>query len=331
MLAPISDRLTKLEEHLGIRPRYRGSASSLYNIMTRLDACIYRADKTFTIGKREIEELGAADAINRAAVAKERNAKIRTTSRTDLPGVPGTSTVVEQTSRPYSLSSRPFGAAGSASLFTVKPPRVFASDIPESFHPASPVATAAAMESIAADTKDPALQLTSLDPELPQLASAQFEFPRAAAVSPVPMPSDETAMEGLILPGQKAELPKVEPVSLEPAPPPVPSSTTKVTASSSASSVVPMTRADLGNLPSLKSMMESNKGAQVKITSLSPPILDFVTLTAQLTKSFDNKKSWQEHGQLLHILITAPDLQEKVEINVEGLRKWLDTHEKTWT
>lgn len=52
MLSPISERLTALEEQLGIRPRYRGSASSVYNIMTRLDA-IQQASRAYRGGKEE--------------------------------------------------------------------------------------------------------------------------------------------------------------------------------------------------------------------------------------------------------------------------------------
>jgi hypothetical protein len=46
MLQPISDNISKIEAHLGIKPSFRGSSNSYYNILSRLDTIMYASTPT---------------------------------------------------------------------------------------------------------------------------------------------------------------------------------------------------------------------------------------------------------------------------------------------
>ena len=149
--------------------------------------------------------------------------------------------------------------------------------------------------------------------------------------------NQSTLTNGAILPGQSERQPPlpslVEVSSRPPTPPLVPSMTAAEVAVSaqeapSASPVAVFTRAQLGSLPSLGSMRQSPKVGQFKMTTLQPSILQyFPHIRPKLNTELSKYKTWQDHGNMLHHIIAVV---QTVEIDVEGLRGWLNTHESTW-
>ena len=76
MLAPLCERVTRLEQALGVQPVYRGSSSSYYNLCTRLDgvahAATYRSAGNPYLNDASVAELALPPEIMRAQKQAER-------------------------------------------------------------------------------------------------------------------------------------------------------------------------------------------------------------------------------------------------------------------